>query len=197
MKRQLDVSETETLSNSKPPADRWRLWVDGCGGFLLLAGHRWSVGGASSAWGTDVRIQADLPRRAGVITRQEDRYFWNSAEKPESAVPLQPGHPLPITSSATLVFRQPSPLSGSGVLTLQPPHRFDGHVDGIIFAADTLLIGPTADCHVQLYGLQQKVVMTRRADQWLAKVLGTAELAKLPIGTRVAMGEIEMTLENA
>ncbi|WP_442509568.1 hypothetical protein SH528x_001148 [Novipirellula sp. SH528] len=192
------MSETKTLANTKPAALRWRLWVDGCGGFLILSGQDWSVGGASSAATTDVRIHSDLPRVAGTISRHEDSYFWDSAEPKMPADLMLSGRPLPIPGSASLIFRQPSPLSRSGVLTLKPPHRFDGHVDGVILADETLLIGSTTDCHVQANGMgSERIVMTRRADQWFGKVVGDTDLSKLIVGSRIELGGVEMTLENA
>ncbi|WP_144058063.1 hypothetical protein [Novipirellula maiorica] len=184
--------------NSKPAASRWRLWVDGCGGFLILSGDSWTIGGASPAGSSDVRIHSDLPRVAGTLSRREDSYFWEFAGAARPAELILSGHPLSMTGSASLIFRHPSPLSRSAVLTLMPPHRFDGHVDGVILADETLLMGATADCHIKAAHLgSEKVVMTRRGDRWLGKVVGDTELSELTVGQRMEVGEVEMTLEKA
>tara|TARA_R110002073_G_scaffold49466_12_gene132044 strand:+ start:5819 stop:6403 length:585 start_codon:yes stop_codon:yes gene_type:complete len=194
----MDVSESKTLANSKPAALRWRLWVDGCGGFLILPGERWTIGGAGPAGTSDVRIHSDLARIAGTLSRREDSYFWEFADAARPAELVLSGRPLSMTGSASLIFRHPSPLSRSAVLTLMPPHRFAGHVDEVILADETLLMGATADCHIKVAHLgSEKVVITRRGDRWLGKVVGDPELSELTVGQRMELGDVVMTLEEA
>ncbi|GAA5509287.1 hypothetical protein [Novipirellula caenicola] len=194
----MDVSESIPLANSKPAARSWRLWVDGCGGFLILSGDRWTIGGAGPAGNSDVQVHSDLPRIAGTLSRRDDGYFWEIADATRPAELVLSGRPLSIPGSASLIFRHPSPLSHSAVLTLKPPHRFDGHVDGVILAAETLLMGSAADCHINVAHLgSEKVVMTRRGDRWMGKVVGETELSELTVGQRMEVGTVEMTLEKA
>lgn len=82
-------------SKDSTSSDRYQLWVDGCGGYLLLLGHRWTVGGPSSAHNivasnrsvdkksavadqrpADVSVLADWPTIAGEIKREGPDYWW-------------------------------------------------------------------------------------------------------------------------
>ncbi|TWU41259.1 hypothetical protein Q31b_26980 [Novipirellula aureliae] len=185
----------------KPLSDtgRWRLWVDGCGGFLLLTGDRWSLGGIASANHSDIMIQADWPRNAGMISRQEDHYVWtpNQTNNEEKPALIEFGKVIPVAGSAKLRLVQPNPLSPTAVLMLEPPHRFADHVDGVILADQTILIGPAADCHARGTMLTGKVLLVHRSEGWFAKAVGDKEFVKLLIGERTELAEVGMTLENA
>lgn len=181
---------------ASPPADRWRLWVDGSGGFLLLTGNRIGVGGWSSQAPADVCVRADWPRLAGVIERVGADYFWTAQSPPPACRQLiSHGGKLPIAGSATMTLDQPSPLCDSAVLRLASPHRFDQHVDGVILMNGTLLIGPSADCHIRCRDAQTAAVLVRRQDRWLAKLGLTGEFEELYPGRRMNMDSLTMTLE--
>ncbi|TWT80028.1 hypothetical protein CA13_14400 [Planctomycetes bacterium CA13] len=193
------MSGQENRNASKPPANRWRLWVDGCGGFLVLTGDRWTVGGAMVADKNDIAVGADLPRTAGTILRNDDDYFWeNNEANTANAKPamIQSGTALPIPGSARLNLHKSSPLSGSAVLTLDPPHRFADHIDAVILADQTILVGPTPECNVRGTMLGGNIVMTRRGNRWYGKVIGTQDLKECPIGERVEIGNVALTWET-
>lgn len=195
------------LQQKKPLSDagRWRLWVDGCGGFLLLTGNSWSLGGIASASRSDreitvdIRVQADWPRNAGTIARQDEHYVWtqSQAENEEKPTLIESGKVIPAAGSAKLVLHQPNPLSPTAVLVLEPPHRFADHVDGVLLADQTILIGPSADCHARGSMLTGKVLLVRREEGWFAKAVGEQEFVGLSIGERMELAEVGITLENA
>ncbi len=200
------MSANASLSKVPPPAPRWRLWIDGCGGFLLLAGNHWSVGGLSQAGTADVCVRADWPRYAGSIERAGGDYFWNGARaaaSPELTTPemiarelITSGQTLPVPGSAALTLRQPSPLCDSAVLSLSPPHRFDQHVDGVVLVNETLLVGPTPDCHIRCRESSDRAVLTRRGDRWLAKAGLAGDFEPLEPGQRITLRSLAMTLEE-
>ncbi|TWU34345.1 hypothetical protein [Novipirellula artificiosorum] len=195
----------------KPLANRWRLWVDGCGGFLILSGDRWTVGGPTGRLGglssngektkTDICVATDWPSHAGTLSRSEDCFFWQAWSQGQKTdrIAVSSGRSLPIDGAAEMNLVQPSPLSPTGVLTLRPPHRFTGHVDAVILAEQALLVGSTNDCHARGHWMAEtdKVVMTRRDDVWMAKSVADRELRVLPLGERAKFGSIAMMLERA
>lgn len=74
-----------SLSESKAggPADkeasvagRWLLWVDGVGGYMLLPGDDWTIGGPSGSEDSEICIQGDLSRREACIRRQGGDYVF-------------------------------------------------------------------------------------------------------------------------
>lgn len=191
------VSANTTSPKVSPPVPRWRLWVDGCGGFLLLTGNRWTVGGLGTAQNADVCVRADWPRLAGSIERAGSDYFWSAARSKQQAELITGDRPIPIEGSATLSLHQPSPLCNSALLMLQPPHRFDEHVDAVLLVGDSLLIGPTADCHIRSRDSVDRAVLTKRGDQWLAKAGLEGDFEELCPGKRTMLRTLAMTLEEA
>jgi hypothetical protein len=190
---------------------RWRLWVDGCGGYLLLTGNRWSIGGSGLRSDVDIGLLADCPRRAGEIVCSQGDFFWDDGRKKSSlrrgsgrsvdatAAPvwITHGQTLPVPGSARVIFRQPSALCGSAVLGVLPPHRFSDHVDGVILVHDSFLIGPGEDCHIRCDPLTAPVIVTRRGRQWLAKEGPAGDFFELCVETRQSLPLISMTLEEA
>jgi hypothetical protein len=191
------VSATARESKVTPPAPRWRLWVDGCGGFLLLTGGRWSVGGYSHESVADVCVRSDWPRLAGTIERADSDYFWQGARSADRRELITDGQPIPIQGSAVITLLQPSPLSDSAVLAVRPPHRFDQHVDGVVLFSETLLVGPTADCHIRCRESSDRAVITRRGDRWLAKAGLAGDFTEFCPGQRMMLRTLAMTLEVA
>lgn len=173
--------------------NRWLLWVDGGGGFLVCGGERWTVGGAGGQAPPAVCVQADWPRYAGRIERLAEDYFWAPAAG--DRVWLRCGDRLPIPGSAQLRFQRPSPLSGSATLQLDAPHRFVGHVDGVVLFRDTLLIGPSRGHHIRCPHAQRTWVLTRRQERWWAKPLGESATTELVVGSRVNCDDVALTLE--
>jgi len=55
-------------------AGRWLLWVDGVGGYLLLPGDDWTIGGPSGSEDAEICLQGDLSRREACIRRQGRDY---------------------------------------------------------------------------------------------------------------------------
>lgn len=198
-------------SKVTPPASRWRLWVDGSGGYLLLTGDRWSFGGVSEHAEADIRVRADWPRLAGRIEREAGDYFWcdmyHKGSIPKDRTLVTHGQQLPIPGSATVTLIQPSPLTATAVLDLAPPHRFDEHVDRVILVDGTLLIGPSPECHIRCERAKdnptpesrsdktpERLIMTRRGDRWLAGTAG--DLQELVVGQSTQLQSVTMTLEE-
>ena len=145
----------------------------------------------------DICVRADLPRQAGSIERVGGDYFWEDAQDNERRDLISNGHTLAIQGSAQLTLRQPSALCDSAVLSLKPPHRFDQHVDAVVLANETVLVGPSPDCHIRCRDSVDRAVLIRRENQWLAKagLAGTPE--KLRPGHRTMLKTLALTLEEA
>jgi hypothetical protein len=85
---------------------------------------------------------------------------------------------------------------------MEPPFRFRPHADAVLLLTDTLLLGPTADCHVSTAAATQSVVLFRRDDRWFHKRLpagGGAPAAAVPFatGARQQVAGLTWTLERA
>ena len=96
-----------------------------------------------------------------------------------------------------MTLQKPSPLSNSAVLKLQAPHRFVDHIDAVVLTGETVLIGPGVDCHIQYRACPDRAVVTRRGDQWLAKIGLSGDFQPLEPGERTMLGNLAITLEKA
>lgn len=181
---------------NRQPADRWRLWIDGCGGYGLFGGKSWTVGGAIPDNDADIRVRSDMPRLAGQLTRNGEDYFWQPPDSAHRDL-LISGKALPIDSSARLVFRRPSTLSTTAVVQLKSAHRFDDHIDHCLLCGDTVLIGPTADNHIVTSNFPDRVVLVFRDGVWKSKRETDGPLETLDLNCRVQLQSLAMTLEKA
>lgn len=178
---------------------RWKLWVDGCGGFLVLIDDEVSVGREASDNRADVGLIADVPRLAGKICRDHDDYYWQAegADSPSSSNSIErhwieSGNKIGDLGSAKLRLRKTSALCNSAVLTLDPPHRLGGHIDAVLLVNQTWLIGPSDDCHVRCRSLSSPIVVTRRDEKWWIKQGFSGESEELPVGRQISMGSQNM-----
>lgn len=187
-------------SQQKSPqsaVSRWRLWIDGCGGFLLVTGVQWSVGGLSRVSNADICVQADWPRFAGQIIRQGADYFWQGQSSSDSKTLLTDGTPIPIPGSALMTLGKPSQLSDTAVLSLNGSHRFDQHVDGVVLVRETVLVGPGSDCHMRCRTASDRAILQLKDNQWYAKAGLLGDLQQFEVGQRVLIQSLAMTLERA
>ncbi len=199
------MAKTSDASNDSTKADRFQLWIDGCGGFLLLPGHRWTVGGPGSAGkrfeanhsagdvaapnvsAPDIVAIADWPSNAGELVRDEVDYWW----EPVVGDPMFLGDEdtVPVPGSAKLLFRRPSRLTATGLLTLAAPHRFADHFDAVLLVDQTILIGPGSDCHIQTDQMESTAVIVRRQDGWEIKTVGSQSGERIEAGKRLLFAQ--------
>lgn len=209
-------------------APRWLLWVDAAGGFLVLGGQCWAIGGPADEAQAAICVQADLRRQHAQLARVGRDYGLYpaagnityparpcpdgmpaagtvAAEQRREPVPLRCSDRFLLGRSVGFHFVQPSPLSSSARLSVDPPHRLRPHVDAVLLWADTLVVGPTLDCHVVVPHARAALVLLQRDGQWIAKVSGPPDLAggkltdiqPLIAGQRLQQSGISLTLEPA
>jgi hypothetical protein len=132
-----------------------------------------------------------------LIERVGGDYFWMGSQLSDRRHWISDGQPIPIRGSAVLLLSKPSPLCDSAVLTLRAPHRFEGHVDGVVLAIDSLLVGPGSDCHIRYRESLDRAVLTRRGERWLARTGLSGDFEELVPGQRTTLRSLAMTLEQA
>ena len=162
-----------------------------------MTGVRWSVGGLSRASTVDICVQADWPRLAGQISRRGADYFWQGQRAADQKILLTDGTQVPVDGSALMTLGKPSQLSDTAVLSLNGPHRFDQHVDGVVLVRETILVGPGSDCHLRCRDASDRVVLQLKGNQWYAKAGLLGDFQRLEVGSRVVLQSLAMTLELA
>lgn len=161
---------------------RWQLWIDRGGGYDVLQGQCFSIGGAGRRELADIAVRSPWGRRVATLIRGPggDSICWECSAGSAAAMPLAPDQELTVpvagnSSEPRLRYRRPCPLSGTAVLTVVPPHRLLGPADGVILLDQTLLIGPEPFNHVRVPALSpQDWVLFQRQQRWWIRGTGVA-----------------------
>jgi hypothetical protein len=156
---------------AKPAADqRFLLWIDGVGGYLVCLSNRVTLGQATPDAYVDIPLFADVSRMHAALTRDTEGYLLEATRpllvngrQAEKAL-LQHGDRLTLGNSCQLHFQQPVPVSSSARIDLASGHRLPLTVDGVLLMADTLVLGPQTQAHVCMPDLQQPIVLYRHKE---------------------------------
>jgi len=185
--------------------DRWMLWVDGAGGFMIIASPSVTIGGPASESEAMVSVQADLHRREASLQRQHGEYSIGAidgtvevgGQAVTGSVQLRSGESFVLAGTTTFAFQRPHPLSASARLTVGSRTRLRPHADGILLLDDTLVIGATDDCHIPAVHAEGTLVLVQRAGAWQCKATnGKATWQPLELGQRCDLLGVSMTMEQ-
>jgi hypothetical protein len=167
---------------------RWQLWIDRGGGYDILQGERFSIGGPGGDNPADIAVRCPWTHRVATLVRspQSDWLCETSQRAGQTRQPLLSDQELkigvdPDKHGPRLRYLRPSPLSGSAVITAVPPHRLFGPADAMVLLDQTVLLGPESFNHVHTPALSsQGWVLFRRGGYWWIR------------GTHVAPQQIEV-----
>jgi hypothetical protein len=200
-------------SSSTPlPASRGMLWIDGVGGYLVCWGERVILGQPTSPGtaGPEIGIWGDLSRQHAAIARVGEGYTLEPLRTARlegrsltETTLLADGQAIQLGDSVRLNFRQPHPWSRSARLELASHHRPQPAADGVLLAAEVLILGSGRHCHVVCPGWQQEILLVRHGDDWSIRstgvlMEGTTRLAnpsRIAWNTSLQAGETRLTLE--
>jgi hypothetical protein len=149
---------------------RFLLWIDGVGGYLVCLGNRVTLGQATPESRVDIPLFADVSRMHATLTRDAEGYLleaMRSAQvngRPVEKALLNSGDRVTLGASCQLQFLQPVPVSASARLDLASGHRLKMAVDAVLLMADTLVLGPGKQVHVQAPDLAEPVILYRHRE---------------------------------
>jgi hypothetical protein len=156
--------------NPQTGGERFLLWIDRVGAFVLCMGDRVSVGGpASEGAMADISLLANLSRRHATFVRSGERYVLHAhasalaAGRPvNERADLCDGTEIVLGTSVRLRFRLPTVMSGTARIEFVSDHRPTHAADGVILMDETCLLGPAAENHIRCPGWPQSVLLFRR-----------------------------------
>lgn len=176
--RSLDLQATKAKNwsmTSEPMGlaspNRYALWIDGVGGYLLCLSKRVTIGHASSDAALDIPILADLSRLHASLIRDEEGYILETMRttavngKPVERALLQGNDRLTLGNSCQLLFQLPVPLSMSARIELVSGHRLALSTDAVLLMADSLVIGPGPQTHIRFARLTDDLILYRQRDE--------------------------------
>ncbi|MBI3464423.1 MAG: FHA domain-containing protein [Planctomycetes bacterium] len=163
---------TSELVNGTPHHSRFILWVDAVGGFLVCDNSEVVLGQPVPGSSVDIPILGDLSRRHAVIRRDAGGYLLEPLRETRvhgrvaaGSVPLVDGSLIEMGEGVRLRFRKPHPLSASARLEFVSRHRTQPAADAVLLMAESLVLGPGANCHVQCRDWARDVVIFRHGDE--------------------------------
>lgn len=192
--------------NSK---NRFILWVDGVGGYLVCLGQSVTIGQATPGTFVDVPVFADLSRLHCTVVRDTEGYLVQSARNTRvngvdiEQSPLQGGDVIQLSQTVLMRFETPSPISQTAVMKLVSPHRLHLSLSGILLMADTLVLGPAQQSHVLVPEGGVQIVCYRQGEDLWCRADGTLEIdgqefsqrGPLTTSSRVSVAETSFSLE--
>jgi hypothetical protein len=101
---------------------------------------------------------------------------------------LQPGDRIMLGSTCQMQFRQPVPVSATARLDLVSGHRLPLAVDAVLLMADTLILGPGSQAHVQVPDLEHPVVLFRHREGLGVRYAGSLTVDGEPCRERAVLG---------
>ena len=191
-------------------ADRFMLWVDGVGGYMVCLGDEVILGQPSREGGVQVPIMADISRRHARIWRDGEGYLIEPIRAVRlgdrvlrGVASLADGARIQLGDTVQLLFRRPHALSATARLDFVSPHRTQPPADAVLLMADSCVLGPSRFCHVVCHDWPQEVVLFRRDCELCCRTTGTFQIDSVrcqdrgPVqrGSRIAGEGFSLSLE--
>lgn len=166
------------LPHHEPPSQRYVLWIDGVGGYLICLGNRITIGQATPDAYVDVPLFADVSRVHASLTRDSEGYLLEALRpvqvngQPAERTLLRPGDRVTLGSGCQFQFQQPVPISATARLDMTSGHRLPLAVDKVFLMAETLVLGPGPQAHVVIPEVRVPIVLYRHKDGLAVKYTG-------------------------
>jgi len=191
--------------------ERFWLWVDGVGGFMVCPTERVTIGQPVQDDSVEIPILADISRRHAEIVRQGETCVLSACREcrvdgrtVERSTPLRRDSTIELGTGVRLKFRQPHPLSSTARVDMLSRHRTQPSCDGIILAHETIVIGPATTAHITTRGIAQELVLFRHDGLWHCRrgngsvtVDGVASGGRVLLqpNSRIVSGDLSVSLE--
>jgi hypothetical protein len=187
------------------------LWIDGVGGYLVCLSQRITLGQAAPDATVDVPLLADVSRLHAALTRDPEGYVLHAARparvngKAADKALLRTGDRFTLGPSCQLLFRQPAPISTSARLDVVSGHRLRPAVDAVLLMADTIILGPGQNVHVELPDVKQPVILFRQKTGLGIRAGETVSIdghcvkgrGELTLGAHVVGDDFSLAIERA
>jgi hypothetical protein len=196
---------------SQEQVQRYMLWIDGVGSWLVICGRSAILGSAVESSAADIRLMAPLSRRHAEFEQLEEGWVMRGLGAGEpthgtgvgAVCALSSGRVLEFAGRVQLVFRVPNVLSVSAVLIPEVPQRLVPYADGIVLLADRMLIGPRRDAHICCPQLAEQLVLymqnghlcCRSAGSFTVNGAGVDAVAVLCDGDVIVADEFRVRIE--
>lgn len=202
--------EAKTPAVAWRPIDRFLLWVDGVGGYLVCSRHELAIGQPVPGSQVDIPLLGDLSRQHAKLRRDGEVYLI----EPRRPVRLD-GRPIERATAiadGTLVelgnvklrFCQPHPLSATARLEFVSRHRTQPAADAVLLLAESCVLGPGAQSHVVCGDWSRELIVYRQGDDLYCRRKGrfqvdgqtAVDASRLTWKSQVSSEDFSLSIES-
>jgi len=195
---------------SPQASERFALWVDGVGGYLVCLRDSVVLGQYTADATVDIAFQADLSRKHAVIRRQNETYFVDplgttkiDGRLIQAPAMLHDGDELQLGSVVRVRFRRPHPLSATARLEPVSFHRVRPGVDAVLLMSESLVLGPRWQNHIVCRDWSSDLVLGRQSGELFCRAMRPIEIdaqecdgrGRLTFASRVSGEDFSICLE--
>ena len=154
------------------------IWVDGVGGYLVCTKPVNFIGQAVEDALVSIPLQADVRQRHARIETIAGQHVIqplgavaiDGREVPvDESIAIKTGQQISLGTRVRLSYWQDHPLSKSARLDFVSRHRTLPWSDGVILAAQSIILGPNPNNHIFCPNWKSNLVLFRRSGKWFAK----------------------------
>lgn len=188
---------------------RFLLWIDGVGGYLVCPGAVVRIGRTGAA-SVDIPLLADVAQHHAEIRRDGEGYLLESYAptwldgRPVQQASMHDRCRLQLGKHVILRFIRSTPISFSARLDFDSGHRTHPTTDGILLMAHNLILGPSKTAHVRCRRWQNNVILFRQGDELWCRTGGMFRVdglrqeraAKLTLSSLVEGPDFALRLEE-
>ncbi len=191
--------------------ERFLLWVDGVGGYLVSLSSEIVLGQAAPGNHVDVPILADISRQHARIRRDREGYTIEplhvvqlNGRAIQTQAILSDGDEIELGSGVRFRFRRPHALSASARIDLISRHRTQPFADSILLMAESCVLGPRWQNHVVCPDWESDVVLYRQGEELYCRSMDAIEIdgelcdgrGRLASNSHVTGSDFSLSLEE-
>ncbi|MEE2991317.1 MAG: FHA domain-containing protein [Planctomycetota bacterium] len=199
-----------SLMNNTLP-ERFLLWVDGVGGYLVCMSDEITLGQATPGTAVDIPILADLSGKHATFHRQGENYLiepWGDVflhgNRVKEPTLLTNNDLLTLGSDIELRFRTPHPLSATACLEFTNHYRTEPRSDAILLISQSLILGPDNHNHVVCHQWPENIVLFQEDSRLYCRSSQAMNLDGRPLksttpvqcGQRISLDGCAISLEE-
>jgi len=161
-----ELNPMDSYSGKK--GDRFLLWVDAVGGYLVCLDDEVTLGQPAGSGRVDIPILGDLSSRHARIWRDGEGYLIEAirevrvdGRRVQRVMSLGDQSRIQLGEGVRLSFRRPHALSATARLDFLSRHRTQPSVEAILLMADSCVLGPKPHSHVVCRDWLSEVVLYR------------------------------------
>ncbi len=165
------------------PTERFMLWVDAVGGYLVCLADEVTLGQPVACETVDVPILGDISSRHARIRRDGEGYLIDAirhvrvdGKTVAKVAALRDGSRIVLGEAVRFACRRPHALSATVRLDFDTHHRTQPATDGVLLMADSCILGPSPYCHVVCRDWPGEVILYRHDEQLYCRTAGAFEI---------------------